>query len=164
MKKCVAALLFAVAVIAAQSAQAEGNVADVTDMAALRTAVRADKKALVAATIKLTDAEAKKFWPVYEAYQRDLDMADRRRTVALEGLIGLDKPISNLYAKNLTNELIAADEIEIKSRRTLHNRLIKPLPGRLIMPAAKGARYLQLEAKIRAYQAYDIASTIPLVK
>jgi len=38
------------------------------------------------------------------------------------------------------------------------------LPGRTIMPAAKAARYLQLESKIRALQAYDIASTIPLVK
>ena len=133
-------------------------------VAALRTAVRADKKAFVAATLKLTEAEAKKFWPVYDAYQRDLDMANRRRAVAVEGLIGQDKALSDLYAKNLSNEMIAADEIEIKARRTLHNRLMKPLPGRSIMPAAKGARYLQLESKIRAVQAYDIAATIPLVK
>jgi hypothetical protein len=126
--------------------------------------VRADKKAFVAATLKLTDAEAKKFWPVYDAYQRDLDMANRRRTVAIEGLIGLDKPVTDLYAKNLAVEMIAADEIEIKARRTLHNRLIKPLPGRAIMPTVKAARYLQLESKIRAYQDYDIASTMPLVR
>ena len=164
MKKNLAALLFAVAMIAAQSAQAEGSVADVTDMAALRTAVRADKKAFVAATLKLTDAEAKKFWPVYDAYQRDLDMANRRRTVAMEGLIMSDKPVSDLYAKNLANELIFADEIEVKARRTLSNRLVKPLPGRTVMPAKKGVRYLQLESKIRAVQAYDVASTIPLIK
>ena len=49
----------------------------------------------------LTPAEAKKFWPIYDAYQRDLDMYNRKRNVALEGLIGSDKPVSDLYAKQL---------------------------------------------------------------
>ncbi len=164
MNMSVAAVLFAAAILVAPPVMAEGTAADVTDMSALRAAVRSDKKALVASTLKLTDAEAKKFWPVYDAYQRDLDLANRRRTVVVEGLVSLDRPLSNLYAKSLANELIAADEFELKARRTIHNRLIKPLPGRTIMPAAKGARYLQLESKIRAVQAYDIASTIPLVK
>lgn len=164
MMRSMAAVLFAVAVFAAQSVLAEGNAADVTDMQALRTAVRADKKAFVASTLKLTDVEAKKFWPVYDSYQRDVDMANRRRAEAVETLINRDQAVSDLLAKNLANELIIADEIELKARRTLHNRLIKPLPGRTIMPAAKAARYLQLEAKIRAYQAYDLATAIPLVK
>jgi hypothetical protein len=164
MKNNAAAILFAVAVIAAPSARAEDKIADVTDMSALRTAVRSDKRAFVASTLKLTDAEAKKFWPIYEAYQRDLDMANQRRAVAVKGLVSLDRPLSDLYARSLANELIAADEIELKARRTLHNRLIKPLPKRIVMPTTKGARYLQLESKIRASLAYDIASTIPLVK
>jgi hypothetical protein len=164
MKKILATVLFAAAMIATLSAWAEDKIADVTDMDALRTAVRADKKAYVASVLKLTPAEAKRFWPVYDTYQRDLDAADRRRTVVIEAIIVLEKPLSNLYAKTLANELIAADEQEIKARRTLHNRLIKPLPGRTIMPAAKAARYLQLESKIRAMKAYDIATTIPLVK
>ena len=166
MLKILAAIVFAAATLAdAQPAKAEGNVADVTDMQALRAAVRADKKAFVAATLKLTDAEAKKFWPVYDAYQRDLDLANRQRAKAIEGVVLLgDKPISDLYARNLANDLIAADELELKARRTLHNRLIKPLPGRKVVSPAKGAQYLQLESKIRALLAYDIASTIPLVK
>jgi Spy/CpxP family protein refolding chaperone len=158
MKKYLVASLFAAAVLATQSARAEDKIADVTDMQALRAAVQADKKAFVASTLKLTDAEAKKFWPLYDAYQRDLDLANRRRTVAMIGLVTLDKPLSDLYARNLANELIAADEVEIKSRRTLHNRVLKALP------AKKAARYLQIESKIRAYQAYDVATTIPLIR
>jgi hypothetical protein len=163
MKKNFAAVLFFAAMIAAQSAWAEDKIADVTDMQALRAAVRADKKAFVASTLKLTDAEAKRFWPLYDTYQRVLDAANRRRVVAVEGLIGLDKPISDLYARNLAVELIAADEAEIKARRTIHNRLMRGVPTR-ILPPRKAARYLQLESKIRAVQAYDIAATIPLVK
>jgi hypothetical protein len=163
MKKNFTAVLFFAAMIAAQSAWAEDKIADVTDMQALRAAVRADKKAFVASTLKLTDAEAKRFWPLYDTYQRVLDAANRRRVVAVEGLIGLDKPISDLYARNLAVEVIAADEAEIKARRTIHNRLMRGVPTR-ILPPRKAARYLQLESKIRAVQAYDIAATIPLVK
>lgn len=158
MKNPIAALLFAVALVAAPAAPAQDKAADVTDMAALRTAVQADRKALVASTLKLTDAEAQKFWPAYDAYQRSLDAANRRRVVVVEALIGTDKPLSDLHARNLANELIAADEAEIKARRTLHNRVMKALP------AKKAARYFQLEGKIRAVQAYDVAATIPLVK
>jgi hypothetical protein len=163
MKKNFAAVLFFAATIAAQSAWAEDKIADVTDMQALRAAVRADKKALVASTLKLTAAEAKRFWPVYDNYQRIVDSANERRVVAVEALIALDKPISDLYARNLANELIATDEVEIKARRTLHNRLMRGVPTR-ILPPKKAARYLQLESKIRAVQAYDIAANIPLVK
>jgi hypothetical protein len=163
MKKNFAAVLFFAATIAAQSAWAEDKIADVTDMQALRAAIRADKKAFVASTLKLTAAEAKRFWPVYDNYQRIVDSANERRVVAVEALIALDKPISDLYARNLANELIATDEVEIKARRTLHNRLMRGVPTR-ILPPKKAARYLQLESKIRAVQAYDIAANIPLVK
>ena len=163
MKKKLVFVMFGIAMIAAQCASAEDKIADVTDMQALRDAVRADKKARVASTLKLTDAEAKRFWPVYDAYQRDVDLANRRRNVTLEALIGLDKPASDLYARNLANELIAADEAEIKSRRSLHNRLMRGVPTRILSPN-KAARYLQLETKIRAVQAYDIAANIPLIR
>lgn len=58
----------------------------------------------------------------------------------------------------LANELSAADEAELKARRTLHNRVLRALP------AKKAVRYLQLESKIRAVQAYDVAAASPLVK
>jgi Spy/CpxP family protein refolding chaperone len=163
MNKNVVAMLFAAGLIVTQCAWAEDKAADVTDMQALRDAVRSDKKALVASTLNLTPAEAKKFWPVYDAYQRDVDLANRRRNLAVQALIGLDKAPSDLYARNLANELIAADEAEIKARRSLHNRLMRGVPTRILSPN-KAARYLQLESKIRAVQAYDIAANIPLIR
>ncbi len=158
MKKNLATVLLLVAMLALPSARAQDKSADMTDLQALRAAVRADKKALVASTLNLTPAEAKNFWPLYDAYQRALDRSNRQRSVALEGAISRDRPASDLYAKNLTNDLIEADEIEVKARRTLGNKTLRALP------AKKAARYLQLEAKIRAYQSYDIATTFPLIK
>jgi len=158
MKRYLGILLLAVVAIAALPAWAQGNAADVTDMQALRTAVRADKKAYVASVLKLTDDEAKKFWPAYDAYQRTLDMTTREKSVTLEGVVAQDKPLSDLYAKQIAKDVIAADEVEVKARRTLYNRLVKAVPSK------KALQYLQLEAKIRAVQAYDIAQAMPLVK
>ncbi|HEX9275862.1 MAG TPA: hypothetical protein VGA51_05615 [Casimicrobiaceae bacterium] len=158
MKRTAAALIFGLAMIATAPCLAEDKVADVTDMQALRNATRADKRTLVESTLKLTPAEAKKFWPIYTAYQRSVELTDRRRNVALEGLVGFDRPLSDLYAKNLANEMIAADEAEMKARRTLQNRVMRALP------AKKAARYLQLESKVRAVQAFDIAAAFPLVR
>lgn len=163
MQKNVAVVLFAASMIAAQFCWAEDKIADVTDMDALRTAVRTDKKAFVASTLQLTDTEARRFWPVYDAYQRVVDDSNRQRTVAVMTLISRDRPISDLYARSLASDLLAADELEVKARRTLQNRLMRGIPTR-ILPPKKAARYLQLESKIRAVLAYDIASTIPLIK
>ena len=158
MKQPLAVILFVAAMLAGQPAFAEDKIADVTDMQVLRTALRSDKKAFVASTLKLTDAEGKKFWPAYDAYQRHLDVTNRERNRAVEELIGTDKPVSELYARNMAKSMIAIDKAEVKARRALHNSVLKALP------AKKAARYLQLEAKIRAVGAYDVAATIPLIK
>ncbi|MCJ7681222.1 MAG: hypothetical protein MUP70_10890, partial [Candidatus Aminicenantes bacterium] len=41
------------------------------NMQILLEKVKADKKLVVAANMDLTESEAKGFWPVYEAYQKD---------------------------------------------------------------------------------------------
>jgi Spy/CpxP family protein refolding chaperone len=162
MNRNVAAMFLAAAMIAAPLASAALSGA-VTDLQAMQKAVQADKKAYVASILALTPDEAKKFWPIYDQYQRDLDAANRRRNVALEGLIGTDRPLSDLYAKQLASELIAVDEAEIKARRKMQNKLIQ---SKLLspLPAKKAARYLQLESQIRAVQSYGIAQEFPLVQ
>jgi len=159
MKKSIASLLFIGAMIAVSPAIAtDDKIADMTDMQALREAVRADKRALVSSTLKLTDAEAKRFWPIYNAYQREVDLNNRRRNVALQELMFRDSPMTNLAAKHYVAELLAIDEAEIKARRTMRNRVMRALP------AVKAARYLQLEEKIRAVQDYDVAAVVPLAR
>ena len=158
MNKCVAAVLFAVAMTVLPASAAEDKIADVTDLQALRAAVRADKKAYVASVLALSPAEAKNFWPAYDAYQRTFDMTNREKNVTLEGVIAQDKPVSNPYAKQIARDIMLADEVEVKARRTLYNRLLRAVPAKTAL------RYLQLEGKIRAVQAYDVAQAMPLVK
>mgnify|MGYP003950613943 CR=1 FL=1 len=49
-----------------------------TNMEILKQKLKADKKLLVAGNMDLSDAEAKKFWPVYDAYQKDLEQVNQK--------------------------------------------------------------------------------------
>ena len=160
MKRIVLAMLVGIAPFLASGAAAQAGPpgrGDYTDLAKLRSEARQDKHALVASTLALTDAEASRFWPIYETYQRSLLETNRRRNVALEALMFREKQITNLAAKRLVGELMAIDDAEAKARRTLRNRLMRALPP------VKAARYLQLEDKLQAIRDYDIASAVPLV-
>jgi Spy/CpxP family protein refolding chaperone len=158
MKRTAAAALLLAVAIAAAPALAQGQPSPANDMVALRAAVKTDKRALVAKTVDLTPAEAAKFWPLYDAYQRKVDESNREMARAVEQLVGFDRPMSDAFAKTLASQLLTADETEIKARRTLQNKVMKALPPK------KAVRYLQLESKIRAFQDYDLAVAIPLVK
>ena len=49
-----------------------------TNMQILIEKVKADKKLLIASNMNLTEPEAKKFWPLYEGYQKDLEKINGR--------------------------------------------------------------------------------------
>lgn len=158
MKKILTVAFCLLGIFLAQAAPAQDKPADALDLQALKNAALTDKKALVATTLALTAAESKRFWPLYDAYQRRLATTNKQRTVAFESLISRDKPLSDAFARNLANELMFADEAELRARRTLHNGLMNALPAR------KAARYMQVEAKLRAVAAHELATAFELVK
>jgi hypothetical protein len=130
------------------------------NMQILRDKVKADKKLVVAANMELTDAEAKGFWPVYEAYQKDLQALNERMKKAILSYADAynNKTLTDESAKQLADEAIAIDEKEIQMRKAWAVKLASILPGK------KAARYLQIENKIRAALRYELAGGIPLVE
>jgi Spy/CpxP family protein refolding chaperone len=157
MNRTLAAMLLAVALGTTPHAWAQNKPLDGTDVQALKAAVKSDKKALVAATLQLSEAEAKQFWPLYDAHQMKLETLNRRKTRLVEDVVGQNKPLSDALAKSLLKESLAIEDEEVKTRRAFQKRLIK------VLPPVKVLRYLQLEAKIRTVQDYDIATVMPLV-
>jgi len=159
MRTTLAAAIVFVATIAVAPAWAQAPAGDPSsDIDALRAAVRADKRALVAKTLALTPEEAKKFWPIYDEYQRKVSRSDNAVASAIEDVVARDKPMSDPLAKQIANEMYQADKTELDARKTMQGKVMKALPPK------KAIRYLQLESKIRAMQDYDIAKGIPLVK
>lgn len=147
------AFAFAGAPVGAQDQSADMN------MQILREKVKADKKALVAANMQLTGAEAKVFWPIYDAYQNDLRAINERIRNAILAYADAYKggAVSDQAARKLLDDALAIDEAELKLRKSYAARLT------VALPAAKAVRYLQIENKIRAAIRYELAAAIPLV-
>ena len=129
------------------------------NMQILRDKVKADKKLVVAMNMELTESEAKGFWPVYEAYQKDLE-AIYQRTAKLIQSYAEDyraKTLTDEKAKKLIDEMVAVEKID----GGLMASYVPKLGN--VLPSIKVARYLQIENKIRAALKYDLAANIPLV-
>jgi hypothetical protein len=129
-------------------------------MQILRDKIKADKKLVVAANMNLSDAQAKKFWPIYDAYQKELETLNRRIAKVIVEYAEADQKgaMTDALAAKLINESIAVEQAEAAARKRIAGKLTKALPGKL------AARYLQIESKIRAAVRYELASEIPLVE
>jgi len=130
------------------------------NMQILRDKIKADKKLVVATNMELTESEAKGFWPIYEAYQKDLQKINRRLVNLLESYAAdfRSKSLTDDKAKKLIDEALAIEQAEADLKGTYAPKLGK------VLPVKKVARYLQIENKIRAVIKYDIAQGVPLVQ
>jgi len=126
------------------------------DPAVLLAKIQADKKAVVEKSLPLTPAEAKKFWPLYEKFQRELEVPHREYTLAVRDYIAAEKSMSDANATRLIRVVLAANVTEAKMREKHFKEVSKVLPG------VKAARYIQIENKIQAIQRYESARAIPL--
>ena len=131
-----------------------------TNMEILLQKVKADKKLVVAQNLQLTDAEGAKFWPVYDAYQKDLQQINQRMTkVILAYADAYNKgPVADDVAKKLLDEFLAIEDAEAKLKSSSAPKILA------VLPATKAARYIQVENKIRAVIRYELAAGIPLVQ
>jgi hypothetical protein len=129
-------------------------------MEILREKIKADKKLLVAANMGLTEAEATKFWPVYDAFQADLGKINQRLGQVIHSYAEAYRTntLTNEKAKSLMGEVIKVEQAEVNLKKAYIPKLAAVLPG------TKVARYLQLENKIRAVIKYEMANEIPLAQ
>lgn len=156
-------MLFAAPAMAQDIAPGAGSAAGGADtnMEILMQKVKADKKLVVAANMNLTDAEGKKFWPLYDAYQKELAALNQRLgqtiTSYADAYNAGKGTISNETAKKLLNEALSVEEAEVKTKRAYAEKIGK------VLSATKTARYIQIENKIRAIIKVELAQQIPLV-
>ena len=124
----------------------------------MRQDIRSDRKKIVAANLPLTEAEAVKFWPVYDRYVVDrAKIYDTRFALIKE------------YAKNydaLTDEQ-ARSLVKgwVKSEEEMAELRLKWMPEfeKVISPK-KTAMFYQIDRRLGYMVELQLASQIPLVK
>jgi len=129
-----------------------------TDMELLAEKIKADKKLLVGINMSLTNEEAKGFWPLYEAYQKELQSVNSGlgKLIVEFSEAYAKGPIPNDTAKQIRNDVLALEEKELRLKRTNADKMDK------VLPAWKVMRYMQIESKIRALVRFELAQRIPL--
>ncbi len=137
-------------------AAAQNQPAD--NMEIVKEKVRSDKKLFIATNMQLTKAEAKTFWPIYDAYQAELGKLMEREGKLIEKFAANYETMSNDVAKSLLDEALTIDANHLKLRQSYLAKF------RGVLPDTKVARYYQIESKIDAVVGYELARRIPLVK
>ena len=129
-----------------------------TDMELLAEKIKADKKLLVGINMSLTNEESRDFWPLYEAYQKELQTVNRDlgRLIVEFAEAYAKGPIPNDTAKQIRNDVLALEEKELRLKRTNADKMEK------VIPAWKVMRYMQIESKVRALVKFELAQRIPL--
>jgi hypothetical protein len=131
--------------------------AEEASLEVLLNSIRANRKAMVAVNMNLTDEEAAKFWPVYDRYQKEISANGDRALAVIQDYAASFKDASDEKAKKLLEDYLAAEADRVQVKRTYIPEFSAILPGR------KLARLYQIENKMDAVIRYDLASTIPVI-
>ena len=124
----------------------------------LRDTIRANRKALVAANLTLSNDEAGRFWPLYDKYQTELTAVQDRAVKVIEDYTASFKSISDEKAMKLADDWLSAEVDRVKVRRAYLEQFAKVVPGRKVV------RFYQIENKMDAVLRYDLAGEIPVVE
>jgi len=147
---CCALTVTLAAPIAAQDTPAD-------NMNLVREKLRADKKLLVAESMRMTETEAAAFWPVYDAFQADLAKLQNNAVNLVTFYANNYRSMSDTAATRMLDQFLAIE----RDRAALLGSY-RPKFG-AVLPPLKVARYYQIENKVRAVLNYELAKGIPLM-
>ena len=164
MKKSLIAVLILAGVILvndralyAQDKAASPTVSD-QDVQLLRQDIRSRKKQLIAANLPLTDAEAVKFWPVYDQYAAEVTKIGDARFAVIKEYAANYNTLTDAQAQDLITRSIGVDESFVQLRLKYVPIVQKVLSGK------KTAMFFQMDKRVALMIDLQLASAIPLVQ
>ena len=124
-----------------------------------RSVIQTQRQAIIAKNLKLTEAEGEQFWPAFRSYRGELGALIDRRVAMIKSYaesFNADS-MTDSKADALIKEYFAIEEARLKLQKRWWEKFSK------ILPATKAARYYQLENKLDAVVAVELADQIPLI-
>jgi 1-aminocyclopropane-1-carboxylate deaminase/D-cysteine desulfhydrase-like pyridoxal-dependent ACC family enzyme len=163
MKKFIVSVMFFVAAMLATNvtalAQTEtASGVDVeTDVALLRRNLRAEKKQLLALNLTLTEAEATKFWPVYDQYAAEMAKHNDEFYTLIKEYAAKQKTLTDAEAASMIKRW-ADIQVELTQTRKKYIPVVeKVIAGR------KAALFFQIDRRLYALMDLQISSQLPLL-
>lgn len=156
--KLIALALTASTVLTGAPALAGGHVQERDMIEVIRQQVAANREALVAENLNLTEAESESFWPVYRRFQNERAVLVDRRIEILTQFRDNFEMLDDATAKQLLDDALRLEDDKLK----LREKFLKDF--RKVLPEKKVLRYLQIENKIDTIIDYDLAQIVPLAE
>ena len=151
-------VVVAAVIVVAGAASALAQASETDQLQQLRAEIQADRQAVVAANLGLTDAEGAAFWPVYREYRGELSKVGDRMQKLIQDYAKVYDTATNEQAKPMVDEMLAIQQAELKIKESYLPKFRK------VVPEVKVARFLQIENKIDAVIKFQLADIIPLAK
>jgi len=143
---------------AATAAKPDAQAVRDQDIEMLRKDIRSKKKQLIAANLKLTDAEATKFWPVYDQYTAELVKINDVKYALIKEYADNWGTMTDAQAESLIKRSLGVDEqvaqLRIKYVPIVHGAL----------PGTKTATFFQLDRRLQALIDLQLSAQLPLVQ
>jgi hypothetical protein len=124
----------------------------------MRSDLRADKVAILTASMELSDEESMTFWPIYREYELELAKLGDRRLAILREYGKSYETMTDENAKRLVNAWFKLQEDHTKLAKKYNGRFEKALSS------TTAARFVQVEHQIQLLVEISMASEVPLVK
>jgi len=128
------------------------------DLDLLRKDIRSQRKQLIAANLKLTDAEATKFWPVYDQYVSELITINDRKFAVIQEYADNYGKLTNEQSLSFVRRWLDAD-IEIAQLRQKYVPIVSK-----VLDGKKSATFFQLDRRIAMMIELQLSSRMPLVQ
>ena len=128
------------------------------DILLLRKDIRSQKKQLIAANLPLTDAEAQKFWPLYDQFTQELVMINNDKYSLIKEYAQNYGTMTDAQADDWTQRLLKLDANVAGLRQKFWTDFRK------VLPAKKTALYEQVERRAQMLIDIQLSSQIPLVQ
>ena len=123
----------------------------------IRKDIRSQRKQIIAANMKLTDAEAEKFWPVYEQYVSELVKINGAKYALIKQYVQTEGALTDADAETAVKQWVGIDQ----SVAELRTKYI-PLFRRVLSPRST-ALFYQLDRRVQLIIDLQLASSLPLV-
>lgn len=128
------------------------------DIELLRKDLRSQKKQLVAANLKLTDAQATRFWPVYDQYIAEQTRIHDQKYSLIKEFATSWGSITDAQALDMTKRMLAVDEQVTQLRIKYVPGFLNVLPGRLV------ATFFQIDRRLQMMVDLQLMSQLPLIQ
>ena len=128
------------------------------DIALLRQDLRAKKMQVIGQNMSLSDAEAQKFWPVYNHYVKDLQEVNNQKYALLKQYAQMWSTMTDQDAVIYVRNWLEADG-QAQALRVKYVPLVNQ-----VLPGKKAATFFQLDRRLNMIIDLQLFSQIPLAK